>query len=120
MAIAVAVVGVGAVAVWGVRAAEEHGMASGDVTVKGEVLDMACYLDHGASGEKHAECAQTCISSGLPVGLKGSDGKTYLVIGQHKTLNSELAPLAAKMVTIKGKLVSRDGINLIENAEIVK
>ena len=30
-------------------------------TVKGEVLDMACYLDHGAKGEKHKGCAEKCI-----------------------------------------------------------
>ncbi|HTS19157.1 MAG TPA: hypothetical protein VMP11_16395 [Verrucomicrobiae bacterium] len=102
------------VAVWSVRAADET------VTVKGEVLDMACYLDHGAHGEKHAQCAATCISSGLPVGIKGEDGKVYLLIGEHKPLNSELAPYAAKTITVKGKLVSRDGINMIENAEIQK
>jgi len=90
------------------------------VTVTGEVLDMACYLDHGAHGEKHAGCAKTCIESGLPVGIKSSDGKVYLVIGEHKPLNKELADHAAKIITIKGKLVSRDGINMIANAEIVK
>jgi hypothetical protein len=89
-------------------------------TITGEVLDMACYLDHGASGEKHAGCAQKCISSGLPVGIKDADGKVYLVIGAHKPLNDELAPLAAKQVTLKGKVVTRDGITLLENAEIVK
>jgi hypothetical protein len=90
-------------------------------TIKGEVLDMACYLDHGASGEKHAQCATTCISSGLPVGIKdATDGKVYFVIGEHKPLNSELAPYAGKEVSIKGKVATRDGINLLENAEIVK
>ena len=90
------------------------------VTVTGEVLDMACYLDHGAHGEKHAGCAKTCIESGLPVGIKSSDGKVYLIIGEHKPLNKELAEHAAKTITIKGKLVSRDGISMIANAEIVK
>src|SRR5438105_3663020 len=80
------------------------------VTVKGEVLDMACYLDHGAKGEKHGDCAKTCIESGLPVGIKAENGNTYLVIGEHKPLNKELAPLAGKTVTLKGKLVERDGI----------
>ena len=89
-------------------------------TIKGEVLDMACYLDHGASGPNHAACAEKCISSGLPVGIKDSDGKVYLIIGAHKPLNDELAPLAGKEASIKGKVVSRDGINLIENAEVVK
>ena len=90
------------------------------ITVTGEVLDMACYLDHGATGEKHAECAKTCIESGLPVGIKASDGKTYLLIGEHKPMNKELAATAAKTITVKGKLATRDGINMIENAEIVK
>ena len=102
------------VAVWGVRAADEA------ATVKGEVLDMACYLDHGAHGEKHAGCAAKCIESGLPVGIKGEDGKTYLLIGEHKPLNSELAQYAGKTITVQGKIVTRDGINMIENAQIQK
>ena len=107
-----------------VRAAEEHhqhaaGNVQESITVVGEVLDMACYLDHGAQGEDHASCAKMCIESGLPVGIKDKDGKVYLVIGEHKPLNKELAPLAAKTVTIRGKLVTRDGISMIENAEIV-
>jgi hypothetical protein len=92
--------------------------ASGDVTVTGEVLDMACYLDHGAQGAGHAGCAAKCISSGLPVGLKSADGTVYLLIGEHKPLNDQLAAYAAKTVTIHGKLVERDGIKLIENAEL--
>ena len=91
-----------------------------EVTVTGEVLDMACYLDHGAHGAKHAGCAQKCISSGLPVGLKGTDGKTYLLVGDHMPANAELAKHAAETITVKGKLVERDGINLLENIEIVK
>jgi hypothetical protein len=117
-AFSVAVVVAGLVAVWSVQAAEEK--AAKEVTVKGEVLDMACYLDHGAKGEKHAQCAQTCIESGLPVGIKGEDGKTYLLIGEHKPLNKELAQYAGKTITVKGKLAGRDGINMIANAEIVK
>ena len=89
-------------------------------TVKGEILDMGCYLDHGASGEKHAACAAKCISSGLPVGIKDADGKVYLVIGDHKPMNAELAEYAGKQVTLKGKVTSKDGVNMLENAEIVK
>ncbi|MBK8870369.1 MAG: hypothetical protein IPN19_04845 [Elusimicrobia bacterium] len=95
-------------------------MPSSFVSVKGEIIDMACYLDHGAMGAKHAQCAKTCITSGLPVGLKAEDGKLYLLIGEHKPINSSLADVAAKIVTVKGKLVSRDGINMIGNAEIVQ
>src|ERR1700732_1740481 len=90
------------------------------VTVKGEVIDMVCYTDGGLSGKDHADCAKTCISLGLPVGLKGEDGKTYLLIGDHKPMNKELVKYAAQTITVKGKAVSRDGVNMIENAEIVK
>jgi hypothetical protein len=92
---------------------------AGLTTVRGEVIDMACYLDHGATGEKHAQCAKTCIENGLPVGLKAENGKTYLLIGAHKPINAEIAPYAAKTITVKGKVSTRDGINLLENAEIV-
>jgi len=105
-----------------VRAADDMAMPKSgtEITVTGEVLDMACYLDHGAHGEKHAECAQKCISSGLPVGLKAADGTTYLLLGEHAPANDMLAPYGGKTVTVKGKFVSRDGINLLENIELVK
>jgi hypothetical protein len=92
----------------------------GDVAVKGEIVDLVCYTDHGAAGAEHADCAKACIGMGLPVGLKGEDGKTYLLVGDHKPLNEDAAQYAAKTVTVKGKVVSRDGINMIENAEISK
>jgi hypothetical protein len=95
----------------------EHGETK---KITGEVIDMACYVDHNATGEKHADCAKKCIASGLPVGLKADDGKTYLLIGEHKPLNSELAEYAAKKITVEGKITSRDGVNMIENAVIQK
>ena len=100
---------------------EKEGKATGETKkISGEVVDMACYIDHNATGEKHADCAKKCITSGLPVGIKADDGKTYLLIGEHKPLNSELAEYAAKKVTVEGKVVSRDGIYMIENAVIQK
>ncbi len=88
--------------------------------VTGEVIDMACYIDHGATGAKHADCAKKCITSGLPVGIKGDDGKTYMLIGEHKPMNSDLAQYAAKKITVEGKVTSRDGVNMIENAVVQK
>ena len=81
---------------------------------------MVCYISEGAFGAEHADCAKTCVKMGLPVGIKASDGKTYLLVGEHKPMNDQLASLAAKTITVKGKAVSRDGFNMIENAEIVK
>jgi hypothetical protein len=52
-------------------------------SVTGEVIDMACYFDDGASGPDHAACARMCIASGLPVGLKAKDGEIYVLIGKQ-------------------------------------
>ncbi len=88
-------------------------------TMTGEVVDLMCYLDHGAKGEKHKGCAEKCIKGGGPVGLLSGD-QVYLVIGEHETMNDKLASLAAQTVTLKGKVVERSGMKMIENAEIQK
>ena len=88
-------------------------------TVTGEIVDLMCYLDHGAKGEKHKGCAEKCISSGGPVGIVSGDD-VYLVIGDHKPINDQLSSLASQTVTLKGKVVEKHGMKMIENAEIQK
>src|SRR6266487_305363 len=99
----------------------EHGKepaASKEVT--GEVVDMMCYVDHNAIGEKHGQsCGAKCIKSGGPVGIL-SEGKAYLVVGEHKPINDQLAEYCGKNITVKGKLAERGGIAMIENAAVVK
>jgi hypothetical protein len=99
----------------------EHGTdtaASKEVT--GEIVDMMCYVDHNAVGEKHGQtCGAKCVKIGGPVGIV-SDGKAYLVVGEHKPMNDQLAEYCGKTVTLKGKMADRGGIAMIENAEIVK
>ena len=96
---------------------EKSDAASKELT--GEIVDMMCYVDHNAIGEKHANCGEKCIKNGGPVGIL-SDGKAILVVAAHKPMNDELAPLAGKTVTLKGKLASNGGVSMLENAEIVK
>src|SRR6516225_4791849 len=99
--------------------------------VTGEVIDLACYFDDGGSGPDHAACARMCIASGLPVGLKAKDGQIYVLIGKqeppsaqpaakHESLNAQLAPYAAKIVTVIGTIVSEGGVNVIENAQLIR
>jgi hypothetical protein len=87
-------------------------------TIKGEIVDLMCYLDHGAKGEKHKGCAETCIKKGGPVGILSGE-QLYLVIGDHKPMNDELASKAAETVTLKGKVVEKHGVKMIENAQLV-
>ena len=91
-----------------------------EIVVKGEVLDMTCYIAHNLSGPQHAECAKKCIRKGLPVGIKGEDGETYLLVGKKHAVNAELADYAAKTVTIRGKKTMRGVFALLEVEEIRK
>src|SRR5438477_10687922 len=93
--------------------------AAAEKTVTGEIIDLMCYADHNSTGPKHAECAATCIKGGGPVAIL-SDGIAYLVVGDHKPMNDQLAEFAGKTITLKGKLASNGGIPMLENAEIVK
>ncbi len=45
------------------------------VTVKGEVVDIWCYLEGGDHGDKHKECATTCAKAGNPMGIVGRQGQ---------------------------------------------
>ncbi len=99
--------------------AAESGSGAQTQSLTGEIVDLMCYLDHGAKGEKHKGCAEKCIKSGGPVGLLSND-QLYLVIGDHKPINEELASKAAQTVTLKGKVVERNGMKMIEGAELQK
>src|SRR4051794_38453739 len=101
---------------------DEHGKsdAAGEKSVTGEIVDMMCYVDHNAVGEDHGKsCGSKCIKNGGPVGIV-ENGKAYLVVGEHKPMNDELADSCGKTITLKGRLAERGGIALLENAEIVK
>jgi len=121
--VAVAATFVGALALSPLAFAQEdeHGKdAAASKEVTGEVVDMMCYVDHNAMGEKHGQsCGAKCIRSGGPAGIV-SEGKAYLVVGEHKPMNDELAGYCGKTITLKGKMADRGGIAMIENAEIVK
>src|SRR6201997_1201593 len=121
--VAVTATFIAALAVSPLAIAQEHehdADAAASKEVTGEVVDMMCYVDHNAVGEKHGQsCGAKCIRSGGPVGIV-SEGKAYLVVGEHKPINDELAGFCGKKVTLKGKLAERGGIAMLENAEVVK
>ena len=110
MKIAVAATFIAALALSPLAIAQEH--EHGDDTAASKEVT-------GGKGEKHAACAAKCIKSGGPVGIL-RDGKAYLVVGEHKPMNDQLAEYCGKTITLKGKLAERGGIAMLENAEVVK
>ena len=57
-----------------------------EVTVKGEVVDVACYVMGGSKGEDHKACAEACAKAGGTLGVLTADGKLYvsLLPDDHK------------------------------------
>src|ERR1700745_124294 len=99
----------------------EHGSdTAASKKVTGEGVDMMCYVDHNAVGEKHGQsCGAKCIKSGGPAGIV-SEGEADLDVGEHKPMNDHLAEYCGTNITVKGKIAERGGIAMIENTEIVK
>jgi hypothetical protein len=103
----------------GAASGKESTTGGSEKTLTGEVVDLICYIDHNSTGEKHAACAAKCIKEGGPVGLL-TEGKAYIIVGDHKPMNAQLIEHAGKTITLKGKVAERGGLAMIENAEIVK
>lgn len=84
-------------------------------TIQGEVLDLACYMGHGGMGEKHAECAKTCLQGGAPAGLVTKDGKVYVLVNDHKAEDAyqSLKDLGGTQAKITGKISKRGGLQAI-------
>src|SRR5215831_6283562 len=90
-------------------AADEKKAAAKDKAVKGEILDLACYIGHGASGPGHAECAASCLKGGQPMGLLGSDGTVYVLMADHmdSAPYEKAKEFAGKKVEVTGAPSSR-------------
>ncbi len=99
----------------GATFAAEKAAAPADVTLTGEILDLACYIGHGARGPDHAACAVKCAEMGQPVGLAASDGKVYILIADHADSSAftKAKSMAGKKVEIKGEVAAKDGMNAL-------
>ncbi len=99
---------------------EAHGEEQ--VTVKGEIVDMACYVSHEARGAEHQECAKRCVKGGQPMGLLAEDGSLYLLWANHGDGSAfeQAKELAGEMVALTGKESEQGGVKGIEVASIEK
>ncbi len=86
-----------------------------DVTVKGEIIDLACYLYHGERGPDHKACALLCAKKGVPMGLLTESGDVYLLVDDHQNPDPYDATkkLSGGNAEIKGKKVSKGGMTAI-------
>lgn len=98
----------------------QHTAHGEEVTLKGEVVDLQCYLVHhdNAKGPDHAKCAEACIKKGLPVGFLTEDGKLYLLLGPGHDSVQKLAGKAGQTITLKGALVEQNGMKAFQLKEV--
>lgn len=87
-----------------------------DMTVKGEVVDVACSTSkgEGGKGDGHAGCAMSCAKRGQPVGILTADA-IYEVTGDFAAnKNAKLLDFVAKQVEVTGSVTEKDGKKLLE------
>lgn len=92
------------------------GSPSQTVTLRGEVLDLSCYLGHGAKGKEHQKCAKAClVDKRVAAGLLTQDGKVYALVSDHKHEEefAAVAPLAAEKVKVSGLKIEKGGLQAI-------
>lgn len=104
-----------ALAVTGATLAAETPAAHHDEktsAVRGEVLDLACYVGHGGQGEGHAGCATKCLKGGQPMGLLGTDGTVYVLFADHGDASAfeKTKDFAGKSVEVTGEVASKGGL----------
>ena len=94
---------------------EKHEEAQ-KLTVQGEVVDLACWVAHGAKGAEHAKCAQACAKGGQPIGLLTADGTVYLLYASHQdgTAFAQAKEHAGRNVEITGLAATKGGIRGLE------
>src|SRR5438132_6168238 len=77
------------------------------ITVKGEVVDLWCYLEGGDHGADHKQCATTCATAGNPIGILDAAGNLYVAAGikDHQPGRDILIKQMSNQVTVTGTLV---------------
>ncbi len=100
--------------------AAKSASAAKTATVKGEIVDMGCYVAHGAMGASHKGCATKCLAGGMPMGLLTADGKLYLLTLNHDNADpyNKCKDMAAEIVQVSGTLAQRNGVMAIDVSDV--
>lgn len=100
------------IALAGLLAPVPPACAQDDVTVQGEIIDMACYMARGSKGAAHKACAQMCAKKGVPIGVLTDGGEVYLLLDDHNNPDPYDAAkkLAGEHAEISGKKFSKQGV----------
>src|SRR5258706_12215784 len=84
-------------------------------TIRGEVVDLWCYLEGGDRGPAKKECATACAKAGNPIGVLDATGNLYVAAGlkDHQPGQSMLLTKMSEQVTVTGTVVKKGGVQMI-------
>ena len=89
------------------------------VKITGEIVDTWCYVTEimYGLGTAHHKCAIWCAVGGIPVSIKGTDGKDYMILriedDDTSVANPKIVRIQTHHVTVDGDLYVRDGVNYL-------
>jgi hypothetical protein len=85
------------------------------VTIKGEAVDLWCYLEGGDRGPAKKECATACAKAGNSIGIVDAGGTVYLASGlqDHQPARDLLIGKMNEPVEVTGILVKKGGARMI-------
>lgn len=108
----IAAVVLGFITIVGVPGRHRPAAAQDEVTVQGEIIDMACYMAKGSRGSAHKACAQMCAKKGVPIGVLTDGGEVYLLLDDHNNPDpyDSAKKLAGDRAEISGKKFSKQGV----------
>jgi hypothetical protein len=92
-----------------------------DITVKGEVVDTACYLHYSKKGEAHKACAEACLKAGQDMGIYDEENDTLYVLLESKPgtdPNTLVKNYVAKKVEVVGTLAQKSKVQGIVVKEV--
>ncbi len=86
-----------------------------ETTLKGEVIDLWCYLEGGDHGADHKTCAVACAKAGNPIGILDAQGNLFVAMGikDHQPGREVLIDRMADTVTVTGTVVKKGGVQVI-------
>lgn len=99
--------------------AQSGGEAATPVVLRGEVVDLHCYITRGAKGPDHASCGSACISRGVSAGFLAEDGALYVLLAEKPfSAKDAVASLVGAPVTARGRMLERGGVKALQLASI--
>jgi hypothetical protein len=96
------------------------------MTLRGELVDYYCYIEKGARGPEHRDCAMRCVAGDICMGLLTPDQKLMMLSVQHLRVMEPLAwrgipdpftqcrGLLNETVDLTGYVMERKGQRIIE------